>query len=72
MQVLNACQSLGLGSCPLNLAISNKKELAISTAGNISKGERLVVMIAFGFPEPVDLTVARSERLPVNDLLIPH
>ncbi|WP_221053839.1 nitroreductase family protein [Methylomonas koyamae] len=72
MQVLNACQALGLGACPLNLAVSNKRELAICKAGNISTGERLIVMIAFGFPEPVDLVVARSERMPVSDLLIKH
>ncbi|MGR8980872.1 MAG: nitroreductase family protein, partial [Gammaproteobacteria bacterium] len=72
MQVLNACQSLGLGACPLNLALSNKTELDICSAGKISKGERLIVMIAFGFPEPVSLVVARSERMPIQNLLIQH
>lgn len=72
MQVLNACQALGLGSCPLNLAVSNKREFDICTAGNISKGERLIVMIAFGFPENINLVAARSERISVQNLLIQH
>ncbi|WP_024298407.1 nitroreductase family protein [Methylomicrobium lacus] len=72
MQVLNACQSLGLGACPLNLAIPNHRELKICTEGRIPKGERLIMMIAFGFPEPIDLLVARSERLPAHDLLVNH
>ncbi len=72
MQVLNACQALGLGACPLNLAVSNRRELDICRAGRISKGERLIVMIAFGFPEPVDLVVARSERMSVESLLVKH
>lgn len=72
MQVLNACQSLGLGACPLNLAISNFKEFKICSAGNISKGERLIMMIAFGYPQPDNFVVARSERLDIKDLLNIH
>lgn len=72
MQVLNACQAIGLGACPLNLAVSNKRELAICSAGDISKGERLIVMIAFGFPEQINLVAARSERIPTQKLLILH
>ncbi|ATG88497.1 nitroreductase family protein [Methylomonas koyamae] len=72
MQILNACQSLGLGACPLNLAVSNYKELKICEAGGISKGERLIMMIAFGFPEPTGLVVARSERMCTADLLTCH
>jgi nitroreductase len=72
MQVLNACQALGLGACPLNLAISNRKELAICNAGGIPTGERLILMIAFGLPEPIDLVVARSERMTIQNLLIKH
>lgn len=72
MQVLNACQSLGLGSCPLNLAVLNSKEKAIQKVGGISKGERLIVMIAFGYPEVIDLKVARSERVSVSEIMVIH
>ncbi len=72
MQVLNACQSLGLGACPLNLAITNRRELLICNAGRISKGERLIMMIAFGHPEELDLSVARSERMPVSEIMEIH
>ena len=72
MQVLNACQSLGLGACPLNLAVTNRREKKICVAGGITQGERLIMMIAFGFPEKVDLSVARSERLPANQVLVTH
>ncbi|MCQ8119706.1 nitroreductase family protein [Methylomonas rosea] len=72
MQVLNACQALGLGACPLNLAVSNNRELDICKVGRISVGERLIVMIAFGLPEPIDLVVARSERMPIDKVIIKH
>jgi nitroreductase len=72
MQVLNACQSLGLGTCPLSLAVTNSKEKAMCKVGNISTGERLVLMIVFGHPEKIDLIAARSERMPINEVLINH
>jgi len=72
MQVLNACQSLGLGACPLNLAVTNNREKSICVAGGISQGERLIMMIAFGFPDEADFSVARSERLPANQVLVTH
>jgi len=72
MQVLNACQSLGLGACPLNLAVTNIREKNICDAGGISRGERLIMMIAFGVPEKVDLCVARSERMMPFEVLINH
>jgi nitroreductase len=72
MQVLNACQALGLGACPLNLAVTNRRELLICSAGKIPKGERLVMMIAFGYPAKLDLAVARSERMVVSEVVIPH
>lgn len=72
MQVLNACQALGLGTCPLNLAVTNFKEIKICKTGNIPKSERLIMMIAFGHPLPGELTVARSERISSSDLLIRH
>jgi nitroreductase len=72
MQVLNACQSLGLGACPLNLAVTNRRESLICNAGGISNGERLIMMIAFGFPEKIDLSVARSERMQIDKIMVRH
>lgn len=72
MQVLNACQSLGLGACPLNLAVTNSREKKICKVGGISTGERLIMMIAFGIPEKVDLSVARSERISPETVLVRH
>jgi len=72
MQVLNSCQSMGLGACPLNLAVTNRKEIKICEVGNIPKGERLIMMIAFGYPEKVNLVVARSERMGRDTLLVEH
>lgn len=72
MQVLNACQSLGLGACPLNLAVLNSREREIQEEGTIPKGERLIVMIAFGHPEIVDLKVAKSERIPEDEMMVIH
>jgi len=72
MLVLNACQSLGLGVCPLNPAVTNMTELKICMTGKIPKGERLIMMIAFGLLGPTGLVIARSERMDVHDLLINH
>ena len=72
MQVLNACQALGFAACPLNLAISNRREGEICLVGNISQGERLILMIAFGYPLPGDVVAARSERISEEVLLSRH
>jgi nitroreductase len=72
MQVLNACQALNLASCPLNLAVSNRKELQICKSAQISSGERLIMMISFGYPISDDNYVARSERIQKGSLLIKH
>lgn len=72
MQVLNACQALDLAACPLNLAVSNLKELQICKAGNIPTNERLIMMITFGYSEEQDLVVARSERVSRGKLLNVH
>ncbi|UPW18267.1 nitroreductase family protein [Agarivorans sp. TSD2052] len=72
MQLLNACQSLGLGACPLNMAVTNSRELKICNVGGIPKGERIIMMISFGHPKPTDLKVARSERLSSDEVMICH
>ena len=72
MQILNACQALGLGVCPLNLAITNRLELKVCRAGEIPRSQRLIMMISFGYPEKWDLKVARSERISRKEFMRVH
>jgi nitroreductase len=72
MQAMNALQSQNLGYCPLNLAVSNAMEHKICSAGNISHGERLVMMISFGYQIEGEFKVARSARLSTDQLIKRH
>ncbi len=72
MQVLNACHLSKLGCCPLNLAVSNHRELKIIKAGGISQGERLIMMIAFGEIEEKEFVAATSERISNDTLMVCH
>lgn len=72
MQVLNACFSLSISACPLNLAISNKKELEICKVGNIPTNERLIMMISFGYSAEKEFLVAMSHRIEPINLLTSH
>lgn len=62
MMMLLALDAHGFVSCPLNLAITNRTERAIKSAGNIPARERLVVMIAAGSPPTRPLRAACSPR----------
>jgi len=72
MQAMNALQSQGLAYCPLNLAVSNSREMEICRTGGISTGERLIMMISFGYPISSDFKVAKSARLSVEELIVVH
>jgi nitroreductase len=72
MQLAMSCLAHELGCCMLNLAVTNGRESEIKTAGSISHGERLVVMIAFGVPAEDGRFCARSERIPLESVLISH
>jgi nitroreductase len=72
MQVMNACQAVGLDYCPLNLAVSNLKETKIARAANIRSSERLIMMISFGYPVEGESVVARSERISTQNILVKH
>ena len=72
MQVLNACQAMGLGACPLNLAVSNSKELKIIKRGGIPKSERLIMMISFGYPVKQKFKVAKSARQTIQNFVTKH
>jgi nitroreductase len=72
MCLMLACQSMGWGACPLNLAIDHKTESAIRRVGGIPAGERLIMMIAFGEPVAPDTKVAFSPRRPAAEIVTFH
>jgi nitroreductase len=73
MHLSLACAEAGIGTCPLNLAVGNIRERTIKKAGGIPGGERLIMMMAFGYPAAQEqLVVAKSERLPVRSVLTMH
>lgn len=67
-----ACHAYGIGACGLNLAVDNAKEAKIKKEGKVHPRERLIMMIAFGYPGAVNLKGARSPRLPLESLLEVH
>ena len=62
MMVMLALDAKGFLSCPLNLAITNRKERAIKRVGNIPMRELLVVMIAAGKQPDRSIRAAKSPR----------
>lgn len=74
MQLALACHSAGIGTCPLNLAVGNWRERKIRIAGRIPHDERLIVMMAFGYPSDKDskLVVAKSERIDPDTVVQCH
>ncbi len=72
MQLGMACLSHSFGCCFLNLAVTNRQEKRIKQAAGIPQGEKLILMMAFGIPVTRDRAAARSERLPVDEVLTFH
>lgn len=72
MGILWACHCLEIGSCPLNLAVSNGAERKIRRVGGIPDSERLVMMIAFGRVLPEQSVAARSPRLDPKEIATYH
>ena len=62
----------GIATCALNLAVSNVRERKIKAMGAIPMRERLIMMIAYGYPDQTDLKAARSPRLPASFVLTQH
>lgn len=60
---------MSIGSCPLNLAVSHATERSIRFDAGIPADQRLVMMIAFGYPAPDCGHSARSERVTVGTIL---
>lgn len=70
--LLLALGAHGFFSCPLNLAVDNKRERQIKANGNIPGRERLVVMVAAGHPPAHAPKAAQSPRLDVGSIVTIH
>ncbi|MDR6121169.1 nitroreductase [Bacillus sp. SLBN-46] len=68
MSLIYALHSLGLGTCPLNLAITEKVEKDLKKAANIGNSDVLIMMIAVG-NLPEKLKVASSHRRNASEVL---
>lgn len=68
MSLIYALHSLGLGTCALNLSITNEVENNLKKAAKIPKSEVLMMMIAVG-QIPEKLKVAWSPRRNIADIL---
>lgn len=71
MSLIYALHSLGIGTCPLNLSITNKTEKKIKKIANINESEVLIMMIAIG-NIPEKLKVASSPRRKIEEVLLFH
>jgi nitroreductase len=68
MQFMLACETLGLGTCPINWPDVEALERRMDNALNLPLFQRPVMLIAVGYPDP-EGGVARSTKKPVGDLL---
>lgn len=68
MGLLLALEYEGLAACPLNAMMTAEKENSVLSLLNLSKNERVIVLIAVGeFPEKTK--VPKSFRLPKEEIL---
>lgn len=72
MTLLLSLHSHGLAACPLNLAVTNRRERRIRQAGDIPQSQRLVMMVAFGHPPSEGCVAARSPRRLLEHVLVRH
>jgi nitroreductase len=72
MGILLSCHAHSVASCALNLAFSNKREKQLRALADLPQNERVVMMIAFGYPEPEHHVAARSRRIANESLLVKH
>ncbi len=70
--VMLAAHAHGIATCALNLAVTNSRERKLKMMGGIPMRERLVMMIAYGYPATTDLKAACSPRLPTSLVLTRH
>lgn len=62
----------GFVSCPMNLAITNRREREIKEVGSIPARDRLIVMVAAGPPPAHTLRAANSPRWDVRAICQMH
>lgn len=72
LNLMLAFHALGIGSCPLNLAVVNRVEKRIKLAGGIPRNERVIMMIAVGETVTEGLKAARSPRRDVLEIMTMH
>jgi len=68
MQFMLACETLGLGTCPINWPDVERLERRMDRELGLPLYQRPVMLIAVGYPDP-EGGVARSTKKPVGDLL---
>jgi len=68
MSLIYALHSLGLGSCCLNWSVEPATDRALKRAAGIRPGDQVIMLLAVGHL-PEMLTVARSARRPVEEVL---
>lgn len=68
MSLIYALHSKGLGTCPLNLSITHKKEESLKKVAKINDSEILLMMIAVG-RLPEKLKVASSPRRKAKEVM---
>jgi nitroreductase len=71
MSLLLGLEHVGLGSCSLNTAMSDKREAAIRDILGIPQSEVFIAFIAVGHYDP-KILVPISKRLPVSSVLQRH
>ena len=67
MTFMLALETLGLSSCPINWPDVTEAERQMRSELALSEHERVVMLIAFGYPDP-DGLIARSQKRPVEQL----
>lgn len=68
MSLIYALHSLGVGTCPLNLCVTNETEMKLKKLAKIGESEVLIMMVAVGnIPERV--MVASSSRRNIDKVL---
>lgn len=73
MSLIYALHAAGIATCPLNLAVRNRQEKNIKTAGDIPQDQRLIMMIAVGAPlEDNGFKAAASPRRPALEMFHMH
>ena len=71
MSLLYALHSLGLGTCCLNWSVQKETDQRLRDVAEISLSESIIMMIAVG-RIPIELEVAYSQRLPLEDIVTFH